>query len=73
MDIDNFEWEYYISIYDDLSNLNTKELAYDHYINHGIHEKRLINIDKAKKILNFYPKTSLEVGLAKTISWYKNI
>jgi GDP-L-fucose synthase len=34
--------------------------------------KRLINIEKAKKILNFYPKTNLEEGLKKTIYWYKN-
>ena len=34
--------------------------------------KRLINIDKAQKILNFLPKTSLEEGLSKTILWYKS-
>ena len=34
--------------------------------------KRLINIDKAQKILNFLPKISLEEGLFKTISWYKS-
>lgn len=34
--------------------------------------KRLINIDKAQKILNFFPKVSLEEGLFKTISWYKS-
>lgn len=32
---------------------------------------RLINIDKAKKILGFTPKTSLQEGIAKTIQWYK--
>jgi len=33
--------------------------------------KRLINIDKVKKEFNFRVKTSLEVGLKKTISWFK--
>jgi len=33
---------------------------------------RLININKAKRILNFTPKTSLEQGLTKTVTWYKN-
>jgi GDP-L-fucose synthase len=32
---------------------------------------RLINISKAKRILGFKPKTSLEEGLKKTITWYK--
>lgn len=32
---------------------------------------RLINISKAKKILGFTPKTSLEEGLKKTMEWYK--
>lgn len=74
MDIDNFEWEYYISIYDDLSNLNTKELAYDHYINHGIHEKRLINIDDNfdwKFYLEMYPELKLN-GIDTRIKAYKH-
>lgn len=32
---------------------------------------RLINISKAKKILGFTPKTSLNEGIQKTIHWYK--
>lgn len=32
---------------------------------------RLINISKAKRILNFLPKTSLDEGITKTIRWYK--
>ncbi len=32
---------------------------------------RLINISKAKKILDFVPKTSLNEGIQKTIRWYK--
>lgn len=34
--------------------------------------KRLIDITKAKKYLNFNPKISLEEGLSRTISWYKS-
>ena len=33
--------------------------------------KRLINIDKAKKILKFEPKVSIGIGLAQTIDWFK--
>lgn len=32
---------------------------------------RLINIDKAKKLLGFIPKTTLEQGLIKTVKWYR--
>lgn len=32
---------------------------------------RLININKAKKILGFTPKTSLGQGLIKTVKWYR--
>lgn len=34
--------------------------------------KRLIDITKVKKYLNFNPKISLEEGLNRTISWYKS-
>ncbi len=34
--------------------------------------KRLIYISKAKQLLGFYPKVSLEEGLKKTISWYRS-
>ena len=34
--------------------------------------KRLIDITKVKKYLNFNPKISLEEGLSRTISWYKS-
>lgn len=33
--------------------------------------KRLINISKAKELLNFNPKTNMEDGLHKTIKWFK--
>lgn len=34
---------------------------------------RLINIDKARRVLGFIPKTSLEMGIKKTIDWYKSL
>lgn len=33
---------------------------------------RLININKAKKILDFTPKASLEAGIKKTVDWYRS-
>ena len=33
--------------------------------------KRLINIDKVKKFTGWTPQTSLDIGLQKTIEWYK--
>ena len=30
-----------------------------------------LNIDKAKKLLNFSPKTSIDTGYIKYIDWYK--
>ncbi len=33
---------------------------------------RLINISKAKKVLGFVPKISLEEGIKKTVQWYKS-
>jgi len=41
MDINDFDWKFYISIYDDLNQINTKNDAYTHYINHGIKENRI--------------------------------
>ena len=32
---------------------------------------RILSMDRAKDIIGFYPKTSLENGLSKTIEWYK--
>jgi nucleoside-diphosphate-sugar epimerase len=34
--------------------------------------RRCPNLTKAKEILNWEPKTSLEEGLKKTISWFKD-
>jgi nucleoside-diphosphate-sugar epimerase len=32
---------------------------------------RVPSIEKANKILNYFPKISLEEGLKQTIAWYK--
>ena len=32
--------------------------------------KRVLDISRAKKLLNFFPKTNLETGIKKTINWY---
>ena len=34
--------------------------------------KRILDIERAKKILGFYPKFSLEEGLTRTINWIKD-
>ena len=36
-------------------------------------KKTYANISKAKKILNWEPKTSYEEGIKRLINWYKNI
>ena len=36
----NFDWSEYINYYEDLKQLNTKEKAWKHWINHGKKEKR---------------------------------
>ena len=41
--MDNFDWEFYIFLYDDLKSINNKQDAYNHYINHGIKEYRICN------------------------------
>lgn len=46
------------------------EVVYDHSKPNG-QPIRSVNIDKAKKILNFSPQYSLEEGLRETIAWYK--
>ena len=35
--------------------------------------RRKPNLSKAKKILNWKPKTSLEEGLSKTIKYFNNL
>jgi GDP-L-fucose synthase len=34
--------------------------------------RRLLDMDRAREVLAYYPRTSLEVGLKKTIDWYQN-
>jgi hypothetical protein len=38
-----FDWKFYISQYNDLSCIQTKDEAYHHWINYGIHENRISN------------------------------
>ena len=33
---------------------------------------RLMNIEKAEKLIDYKPKTSIDKGIKKTISWYSN-
>jgi len=35
--------------------------------------KRLVDISKAKSVLGFQPKVSMEDGLRKTIEWFRNV
>jgi hypothetical protein len=64
--MDNFDWEFYIFLYDDLKSINNKEEALTHYINHGIKEYRTCN-----KILydsfdyNFYISTYSDLSHLK--------
>ena len=32
---------------------------------------RILSMDRAKKVLGYYKRTSLKEGLQKTIEWYK--
>lgn len=47
------------------------EIVYDDAKPNG-QPVRSVNIDKAKKILNFLPHFSLEEGLKETIAWYQS-
>ena len=35
-------------------------------------KKTYSNVNKAKKIINWQPKTSLKVGIEKFVQWYKS-
>lgn len=55
--IKEFDWKFYISEYPDLkiAGINTKYLAYKHWINHGVKEERIsknpnLNISKVEPI-----------------------
>ena len=41
---EEFNWELYREINDDLQNLNTKNDAWEHWINHGQYEERPLSI-----------------------------
>jgi hypothetical protein len=42
----DFYWREYLVLYKDLSNITNKEDAINHYINHGMYEKREYKINK---------------------------
>jgi hypothetical protein len=48
--MNNFDWKFYIFLYDDLKHINNEEDAVDHYITNGIKEKRIIN----KSLYDFF-------------------
>ena len=35
-------------------------------------KRRFVNINKAKKLIGYQPRISLEKGLEKTIKWYQD-
>ncbi len=41
--MNNFEWEFYTFLYDDLKHITNEDDAVNHYLNHGIKEERIIN------------------------------
>jgi nucleoside-diphosphate-sugar epimerase len=56
-----------IQLSDSRSKIEFKELKYPEV------NIRVPSIDKAKKILGFVPKVSLDEGIKRTIGWYKGI
>ena len=48
--MDDFDWEFYINLYNDLKFIKTKEEAYNHYITQGKYENRVID----KKLYNLF-------------------
>jgi hypothetical protein len=48
-----FDWKSYISSYDDLKNIKTKEEAWKHWINHGKNENRIINNENLEDLKEF--------------------
>ena len=49
----NFNWKNYIENYDDLNHIETKEEAWEHWINHGKNEGRLYKKKVKKKLFDF--------------------
>ena len=53
-----------------IENYNNVKILYDNKKPTMI-PRRLININKSKKKLNFKVKNNMEEGLKKTLDWYK--
>ncbi len=47
----NFDWNFYVSFYDDLSILKTKKDAYNHWVKYGVHENRICSKELLNKII----------------------
>ena len=54
----NFDWHKYVKHYPDLYKLNTKEKAWNHWINHGKDENRIFFMNKIKE-MNMEIKTEV--------------
>ena len=50
--IDNFDWKYYISKYDDLKTIKNENDAYKHYMLHGKSEGRIASNKSIKFVFN---------------------
>jgi hypothetical protein len=48
----NFDWKSYLNKYTDLNQLKTKDEAWAHFMNYGIKEKRLYNINTSNDVNN---------------------
>ncbi len=61
----SFDWKFYTSIYEDLSNLKDHTSAYEHYLQKGIFEKRICNQNKIPNnfdwqfYISFYPDLTI--------------
>ena len=55
MNINNFDWEFYLDYYKDLrkNGIKNEDQAITHYLNHGKKEKRIINKNMIKKNKEF--------------------
>jgi len=70
LEYDNFDWNNYVSHYEDLrkDNINTKEKAWKHWINHGKKEGRqYFDLSEMKKIVSNEIK-ELEKSVTKLIT-----
>ena len=74
---DIFDWERYATVHEDLNGLLTKDDAWNHWLNHGIHENRMFfktNNENNKeenfdweKYISFY--ADLNILLTKEDAW----